>query len=301
MLYSGFSIDYNVVCSTGGGPDAGCRRGWKAMTEREKMLSGALYWAGAPELVQARRRAKELCSRFNQEAVQDPEAGARLLRELLGEAGDDISIQPMFWCDYGCNIRMGSQIEINHNCVILDCAPVAFGDHVFIGPNCGFYTAGHPLDAAPRNAGLEFARPITVGDNVWFGGNVAVLPGVTIGSGAVIGAGSVVSRDVPPNVVAAGSPCRVLRPIPPGGTEEPYPVVGRFAERKADPACPAEPPPECASKAPEPARRAGRRGEGSIERTAAEPRSENSADALPHHPGAYTVSKYAGDRKTEGL
>ena len=85
------------------------------MTEREKMLSGALYWAGAPELVQARRRAKELCSRFNQEAVQDPEAGARLLRELLGEAGDDISIQPMFWCDYGCNIRMGSQIEINHN------------------------------------------------------------------------------------------------------------------------------------------------------------------------------------------
>lgn len=149
MLYSGFSIDYNVVCSTGGGPDAGCRRGWKAMTEREKMLSGALYWAGAPELVQARRRAKELCSRFNQEAVQDPEAGARLLRELLGEAGDDISIQPMFWCDYGCNIRMGSQIEINHNCVILDCAPVAFGDHVFIGPNCGFYTAGHPLDAAP--------------------------------------------------------------------------------------------------------------------------------------------------------
>ena len=93
------------------------------MTEREKMLSGALYWAGAPELVQARRRAKELCSRFNQEAVQDPEAGARLLRELLGEAGDDISIQPMFWCDYGCNIRMGSQIEINHNCVILDCAP----------------------------------------------------------------------------------------------------------------------------------------------------------------------------------
>ena len=153
------------------------------MTEREKMLSGALYRAGAPELVQARRRAKELCSRFNQEAVQDPEAGARLLRELLGEAGDDISIQPMFWCDYGCNIRMGSQIEINHNCVILDCAPVAFGDHVFIGPNCGFYTAGHPLDAAPRNAGLEFARPITVGDNVWFGGNVAVLPGVTIGSG----------------------------------------------------------------------------------------------------------------------
>ena len=187
------------------------------MTEWEKMQSGALYQAGTPELTRARQRAKELCRRFNLKAVQDPEAGARLLRE----AGENISIQPMFWCDYGCNIRMGSQIEINHNCVILDCAPVTFGDHVFIGPNCGFYTAGHPLDAATRNTGLEFARPITVGDNVWFGGNVAVLPGVSIGSGAVIGAGSVVSRDIPPNVVAAGNPCRVLRPICPGGSEEP--------------------------------------------------------------------------------
>ncbi|MBS6533506.1 MAG: sugar O-acetyltransferase [Oscillospiraceae bacterium] len=191
------------------------------MMEREKMLSGALYQACAPELAQARQRAKELCRRFNLEAVQDPVAGERLLRELLGAVGKDISIQPMFWCDYGCNIRMGSQIEINHNCVILDCAPVTFGDHVFIGPNCGFYTAGHPLDAATRNAGLEFARPITVGDNVWFGGNAAVLPGVTIGSGTVIGAGSVVSRDIPPNVVAAGNPCRVLRPICPGSAEEP--------------------------------------------------------------------------------
>ena len=133
------------------------------MTEREKMLSGALYQAGAPELVRARRKAKELCRRFNLEAVRDPEAGERLLRELLGAAGEDVTIQPMFWCDYGCHIRMGSHIEINHNCVILDCAPVTFGDHVLIGPNCGFYTAGHPIEAAARNAGLEFARPITVG------------------------------------------------------------------------------------------------------------------------------------------
>ena len=113
---------------------------------------------------------------------------------------------------------MGSHVEINHNCVILDCAQVTFGDHVFIGPNCGFYTAGHPLDAQTRNAGLEFARPITVGDSVWFGGNVTVLPGVTIGSGSVIGAGSVVSRDIPPNVIAVGNPCRVVRTILP---EEP--------------------------------------------------------------------------------
>ena len=90
---------------------------------------------------------------------------------------------------------------------------MTFGDHVFIGPNCGFYTAGHPLDAVTRNAGLEYARPITVGDNVWFGGNVTVLPGVTIGSGAVVGGGSVVSRDVPPNTVAVGNPCRVVKEI----------------------------------------------------------------------------------------
>ena len=188
------------------------------MTEQEKMLSGQLYFAGVPELLAARKRAKELCQRFNRTAVQDPEAGTDLLRELLGRMGEEISIQPMFWCDYGFNIRMGSHVEINHNCVILDCAPVTFGDHVFIGPNCGFYTAGHPLDAQTRNAGLEFARPIAVGDNVWFGGNVTVLPGVNIGSGSVIGAGSVVSRDIPPNVIAVGSPCRVVRTILP---EEP--------------------------------------------------------------------------------
>lgn len=188
------------------------------MTEQEKMLSGQLYFAGGPELLAARKKAKELCQRFNQTAVQDPETGADLLRELLGRMGEEVSIQPMFWCDYGFNIQMGSHVEINHNCVILDCAQVTFGDHVFIGPNCGFYTAGHPLDTQTRNAGLEFARPITVGDSVWFGGNVTVLPGVTIGSGSVIGAGSVVSRDIPPNTVAVGNPCRVVRAILP---EEP--------------------------------------------------------------------------------
>ena len=188
------------------------------MTEQEKMLAGALYDAGEPELAAARKRAKELCQCFNQTAVQDPEGGTALLRELLGQMGEEISIQPMFWCDYGFNIQMGSHVEINHNCVILDCAKVTFGDNVFIAPNCGFYTAGHPLDAETRNAGLEFARPITVGDNVWFGGNVSVLPGVTIGSGSVIGAGSVVSRDIPPNVVAVGNPCRAVRTIRP---EEP--------------------------------------------------------------------------------
>ena len=185
------------------------------MSEREKMESGALYFAGGEELTAARQRAKELCQQFNQTVLRSPMEASSLLKELFGRLGDSITIQPMFWCDYGFNIQMGSYVEINHNCVILDCAPVTFGDHVFIGPNCGFYTAGHPLDAPTRNSGLEYARPITVGDNVWFGGGVTVLPGVTIGSGSVIGAGSVVNRDVPPNVIAVGNPCRVVRPILP--------------------------------------------------------------------------------------
>ena len=129
------------------------------MTEQEKMLSGQLYFAGGPELLAARKKAKELCQRFNQTAVQDPETGVDLLRELLGRMGEEVSIQPMFWCDYGFNIQMGSHVEINHNCVILDCAQVTFGDHVFIGPNCGFYTAGHPLTPRPGTPGWSLPGP----------------------------------------------------------------------------------------------------------------------------------------------
>ena len=114
-----------------------------------------------------------------------------------------------FWCDYGYNIEAGERLYINHNCVILDCTKVSFGRDVFIGPNCGFYTAGHPIDAKQRNAGLEYGRSIKIGDDVWIGGNVCVLPGVTIGNNVVIAAGSVVNKDIPDGVVAAGNPCRV--------------------------------------------------------------------------------------------
>ena len=120
---------------------------------------------------------------------------------------------PPFQCDYGYNIEIGENFFANFNCIIVDCAKVKFGNHVFIAPGCGFYTAGHPLDVSQRNQGLEYAYPITVGDNVWFGGNVSVLPGVTIGSNTVIGAGSVVNFDIPSGVIAAGNPCRVIREI----------------------------------------------------------------------------------------
>ena len=122
-------------------------------------------------------------------------------------------IMPNFYCDYGFNIEIGEKFYSNHNLVILDANKVEFGDNVFIGPNCGFYTSGHPLDYQTRNKGLEYAKPIKVGSNVWIGGNVCVMPGVTIGDNVVIGAGSVVNKDIPSNCVAVGNPCKVIKEI----------------------------------------------------------------------------------------
>ena len=183
------------------------------MSEFEKMISGQLYNAEVPQLREMRLRAALLCHQLEQLSPAEEEKRTALLRELLGSVKGSLTVNPGFRCDYGSNITVGDNFYANYNCVILDCAPVTFGDNVFIAPNCGFYTAGHPLDYPTRNALLEFAKPITVGDNVWFGGNVVVLPGVTIGSGSVIGAGSVVSRDIPENVLAVGNPCRPIRSI----------------------------------------------------------------------------------------
>lgn len=135
------------------------------------------------------------------------------LRNLLGKTGENFLIEQPFLCDYGYNIEIGENFYSNVNCVILDEAAVRFGNNVFVGPNCAFYTAGHPLDAGLRCSGLEFARPITVGNEVWIGGNVVVLPGVTIGDGCVIGAGSVVTRDIPAACLAFGNPCRIIRKL----------------------------------------------------------------------------------------
>ena len=132
---------------------------------------------------------------------------------MFGEVKGDFVITAPFYCDYGSNISIGDQFYTNHNCTILDGAKVSFGDHVFIAPNCVFSTAGHAIDAEQRAAGLEIAFPITVGNDVWIGANVSVLPGVTIGDGTIIGAGSVVNKDIPAGVVAAGNPCRVIRKI----------------------------------------------------------------------------------------
>ena len=154
-----------------------------------------------------------MCFKMNSTFPSQKEKIMEIAREILGKTGEKFEIITPFWCDYGCNIELGRNFYANHNLVILDCAKVRFGDNVFIAPNCGFYTAGHPIDAERRNKGLEYAYPITVGDNVWIGGGVQVMPGVTIGSNVVIGAGSVVVKNIPDNCVAVGNPCRVIRPI----------------------------------------------------------------------------------------
>ena len=184
------------------------------MTEKEKMLAGILYDANYDEaLLQERIACKELCYDYNLLRPSQTEQQDTQMRKILGKTGASFCILAPFWCDYGYNIEIGENFFANHNCIILDCAKVTFGDNVFIAPNCGFYTAGHPIDAERRNQGLEYARPIKVGDDVWFGGGVQVMPGVTIGSNTVIGSGSVVTKDIPSGVVAAGNPCRVIRPI----------------------------------------------------------------------------------------
>ena len=183
-------------------------------TEKEKAAAGFLYDANYDAaLLRERTECKDRCFRFNSLLPSQVDEQRAALRALLGRTGAIFTVMAPFWCDYGYNIEIGENFYANHNCVILDAARVVFGDNVFVAPNCCFSTAGHPLDVEQRNEGLEIALPITVGNNVWFGAGVTVLPGVTIGDNCVIGAGSVVTRNVSSGVVAVGNPCRTLRAI----------------------------------------------------------------------------------------
>lgn len=181
-------------------------------TEWERMTAGELYDPLDPELIAARIRARDLCQDLNATRETDQELRRRLCTELLGAGGDSVWLQPPFYCDYGVNIFLGQRVFFNFNCVVLDVCPVRIGNFTLFGPNVQLYTATHPLNAELRRR-QEFAKPITIGDDVWVGGGAIVCPGVTIGSRCVIGAGSVVTRDIPPGVLAAGNPCRVIRAL----------------------------------------------------------------------------------------
>ncbi len=183
-------------------------------SEKDKMLSGELYDANYdPDLIAERKNCKAVLHEINTLSPFSDEKRYELFRKILGTTQGPFIIESPFHCDYGYNIELGENFYMNVNCVILDEAKVTFGNNVFIAPNCAFYTAGHPFDVDQRNRGLEYAKPITVGNNVWIGGNVVVVPGVTIGDNCVIGAGSVVTKDIPANSLAVGNPCKVIRTI----------------------------------------------------------------------------------------
>lgn len=183
-------------------------------TEKMKAKAGLLYDANYDEtLLRERTVCADLIHELNLIRPSNQKERDTLLRRILGKTKENFTIISPFFCDYGYNIEIGNNFFMNMNCVILDDALVTFGDNVFVAPNCGFYAGGHPLDAERRNSGLEYAFPIHVGNNVWIGANVCVLPGVTIGDNSVIGAGSVVTKDIPSGVLAYGNPCRVIRTI----------------------------------------------------------------------------------------
>ncbi len=182
-----------------------------AGTEKEKMLSGALYRANDPQLIREREQCRSLLRAFNDE----PDEAARMLlmRELLGSVGAGTSIQPPFACDYGSNISIGDHVYVNFNSVILDCAHVSIGDGTQIASGVQLLAADHPREPHLRRELLELARPVSIGANVWIGAAAIVCPGVSVGDDSIIGAGSVVTRDVPAGVVAVGAPARVVREL----------------------------------------------------------------------------------------
>lgn len=183
------------------------------MTQKEMMLSGMLYDSRDEELRGDAARSRQLTRLFNNTTEEQQEYRISLLKKLFGSVGEHIYIEPPFRCDYGCNIYIGDGFYANFDCIILDVAEVHIGKNVLFAPRVCVFTAAHPIDAEVRNQFVEFGKPVTIGDNVWIGGNTVINPGVTIGSDVVIGSGSVVTKDIPDHVVAAGNPCRVLRAI----------------------------------------------------------------------------------------
>lgn len=183
------------------------------MNQKERMLRGLPYKAWLDGLSEERLACSKKIYEYNHLPPERWEERPALLKQLLGKTGEEITINEPFHCDYGYNIEVGENFFANYNFTVLDVGKVIIGDNAFIAPNVSIYTAGHPIHPLSRNSGYEYGLDIVIGDNVWLGGSVSIMPGVHIGSNVVIGGGSVVTRDIPDNVLAVGNPCRVVREI----------------------------------------------------------------------------------------
>lgn len=183
------------------------------MNQKERMLAGLPYKAWLDGLSEERLALRKLTHRYNTLAPGHPNEMTNLIKKIIGKTGQDIMIEPPFRCDYGTNIEVGNNFYANFNCVMLDVGKITIGENVMFAPNVSLYTAGHPVHPDSRNSGYEYGIAITVGDNVWIGGDVVINPGVTIGNNVVIGSGSVVTKDIPENVIAAGNPCQIIRDV----------------------------------------------------------------------------------------
>ena len=177
------------------------------------MIAGDLYAPSDLQLVEDRRQARIVFGKYNTTHPDEVEQRKELLQELFGQKSENLYIEPPFYCDYGYNLQLGKNVYMNFNCCILDVSIVKIGDNTMFGPNVQIYTATHPLEYKARNSGVEYAKPIIIGNNVWVGGNATICPGVTIGNNVVIGAGSVVTKSFPDDVFIAGNPARVIKTI----------------------------------------------------------------------------------------
>lgn len=182
-------------------------------TEKEKMIGGELYLASDPDLVKERKNARRLTRLFNDTLETEREKRREILKELLGSTGKYLNMEPTFRCDYGYNIHVGEEFYANFDCVMLDICEIRIGDNCLLAPGVHIYTATHPLDPKERSSGLEYGKPVTIGNNVWIGGRAIINPGVTIGDNVVIASGAVVTKDIPDNVVVGGNPARIIKSI----------------------------------------------------------------------------------------
>lgn len=182
-------------------------------TEKEKMLAGEMYNPADPELVKERENARRLVRIYNQTLETEGDKRTKLLKELLGSTGENVYMEPNIRFDYGYNTLVGENFYANFDCVILDVCEVRIGDNCMLAPGVHIYTATHPLNPTERNAGKEYAKPVTIGNNVWIGGRAVINPGVKVGNNVVIASGAIVTKDVPDNVVVGGNPAKIIKQI----------------------------------------------------------------------------------------